>query len=662
TATGELKIALEKVDQSFFNEIDGMNDKNGSMSINNLNDYIDDTAAEVLKKNIDKLDKAAGIGEKDNMFSKEDLENVDTKDDKEFQAAVDYFKNNSDKFTKLETTTKDSKQDNVVSLSDLENYNKMSKLEAATIIKANLSQIDKDNNGISMDEIEDAKKTAVGKIRKALETVDQSFFDEIDGMTSKNGTMSKNNLDDYIDKTSAIVLKQHMSDLDQAAGIGDKDNMFSLEDLQKVDTKDDREFQAAVDYFKNNKEKFTKLETANEGYEADNIVSLTDLEKYIAKKEKPSTETEKQMSKLEAAELIKKNFDTVNVDKEGGISKKDIKNAYSKVDGELKKALEVFMNDSSFFDEVDGMNTKNNNISADNLNEYLNPKKDKKAMSKLEAATIIKKNLSLIDKDNNGITMEEIEAAKKTATGDLKKALETVDQGFFNEIDSMLKKAGIISEDKLNRYMNYKAAEVLLENMDKLTGLNSDTSKENDPNLFSYADLLKVDTTGNNEFKAAVDHFINNKAEFKTLETSMPAYKEADDVVALGNLQVYISDTEYERAMGYLDVLLNSFDDYVGADDKHIHFEDLEKSQDKEIKAAYKFLKEHDLINTLDRGRGYDANGQEIDGYRELDGKFRKDQLQHLKKLYEYFYDIKTTNNVFGRVPDSRFIASSLWR
>ncbi len=164
-----------------------------------LNNEVSLFNAMLLKQNFNNINGG-------NIFNMSNLSQVDTKDDKELQAAVDFFKNNGEEFTQLETSTAGYNADGNVAMSDIDSFiqaKQMTGIDASKLLLNNFDKIDTDGDGV-----------------------------------------------------------------------------FSLDDLNKLNVGEDSQFKAAVDFFKNNEEEFLKLETSTAGYDADNVVAITDLESY----------------------------------------------------------------------------------------------------------------------------------------------------------------------------------------------------------------------------------------------------------------------------------------------------------------------------------------------------------------------------------------------
>jgi DNA-binding transcriptional regulator YhcF (GntR family) len=160
-----------------------------------------------------------------------------------------------------------------------------------------------------------------------------------------------------------------------------------------------------------------------------------------------------------------------------------------------------------------------------------------------------------------------------------------------------------------------------------------------------------VDTIKNNDSNGKeINGYKELDGQFRLDQAQrMQKYYAEEEKETLNKRTKEKSDLEKEIAasqtkINHLTNLLNNFEEYntdtletdnvthkeTWTEGEHIEFNTLANVKDTIIKAAYQYLKDNGLIDVLDKYAGYDSSNNKINGYKETDGQFRKDQLQRM--------------------------------
>lgn len=283
-------------------------------------------AAELLKKYIDIVDTAAGIGWKDGIIGKKDIEAVakDSGHPEELKQACQYLLDNPSVFNYLDTAAGGTSPDGKIGMKDLE--------AAMTEKPADIPTQQQGAQGTQ--EAQGTQQTA------------------------------QKPMDPY---RAAEILKKYFDLLDTAAGKGGKDGIIGIEDLRKAanDPGLPPDLKEAVQYLLANPSALNYLDTASGGLFnwKDGKISKNDLNKVATEKPPdvgPIAPEQKPMDIYRAAEILKKYFDLLDTAagkgrKDGIVGKPDIQAVANDagMPADLRQACQFLLANPSMFDAMD---------------------------------------------------------------------------------------------------------------------------------------------------------------------------------------------------------------------------------------------------------------------------------------------------------------------
>lgn len=291
-------------------------------------------AAAILKKYFSVLDQAAGIGDKDGLIGKPDLEAIVRCEGApaDLRAACQWLLENSSFFDNLETSAEGGRRDGLIGLNDLDTTirthqdeavgprregQKMTLARAAQLINQHFDLLDTAANGgradnrIGKNDLEaiaggsnpGAPAELIEACRWLIENPAMlNALDTAAGVGDVDGIIGRNDLVAAVQKYStldepdqfnepltlgraAAILKKYFGMVDCAAGRGRPDGLIGINDLEAVVNSPGapEDLLAACRFLLENRALLGTLETSANGGNQDGLIGVNDLDSYVTR-------------------------------------------------------------------------------------------------------------------------------------------------------------------------------------------------------------------------------------------------------------------------------------------------------------------------------------------------------------------------------------------